>query len=316
MPIDDRSENDNAETGAAPATGPAADAPPEARAEGAADGAAANPGEGDQAAAGGVAAQPATVAGRNQRPQNVADLMFEAETYDGWFSANWKHNRFYVLNAKKLIGDLKLEHTKGAPAFTEAKRIINEDTDWPTQFAFDYGCSHTSIYPDKIESAKSFGHAVTIIVALEVWAASHNSSINVYDYLRIIPAQYFVDQLDKKRLADLAKHHNELTEDEKTAKFGVDARLSFNKLCVQRISQINENLLLQMVSGMCVTRLVGENLIAFINEHYPEDLHIGPVLPCGSDDAVSPGLGRKNAATALRVPKLRAPELISPPYLA
>jgi hypothetical protein len=247
----------------------------------------------------------------------VTSLIFQGQVYDAWYAANRKANRFFVLNIKKVMGDLNLEHTKAGPYFTAAVEIIDRETQWKLQYAFEYGCSHTSIYPDKVGTSKTFAHAVTIIVAMDAYARKHRPNYNVYDYLRIIPAQYFVDQLDKDRLDALAKTYDALSLEDKVQKFGEDGALSFTDLCLKRIGQtIGKGLLYQMVSGLCVTEFVAQALMSFINSNFPAQLHVGPVLPAGAEEAINQKLGRKNAATELRVPKIRKLEELSPPYLA
>lgn len=252
---------------------------------------------------------------RNARPADLTRLLFQGDIHPTWNSANKTANRFYVLNLSTVLDKLGVEHTKVGPQFLKAAERIAKQTPWPSQFRFaKWSASHIQINPTKKGEAKQFPIAAAIIVAMEIIAEESASSLNVYDYLRIIPAQYYADRFDKTRLNALTAHFNGLSAEQKTAQWGEDAGLSFEDLCLKSMGQeYCERLLEQMASGYCATRYVVQKLCDAINvPAIPSNLHIGPIRSAGEDNAIIPWLGTKNAADSLRVPKNRTPDELPP----
>jgi hypothetical protein len=251
------------------------------------------------------AAAPSPVISANKRPEDVTRLLYGGETHSEWFPANRRANRFFVINLSSVIGHLDLDHTKAQPYFSRAQQAIADQTNWRTQFRFDYQSSHTQIFPGKQRLPKLFGHAATIIVAMEFAAAEIEPGYNVYDYLRILPAQYFVDRFDAAVRERLMQSHNAMNVADRAAKFGAErAERSFDEVCLWKIDQEHStDLLQQITSGYCVTKYTAEKLAEFINEHYPEPKPF-EIRSAGAE-AVSNDLGTKNAAPALRVPRTR-----------
>ena len=244
----------------------------------------------------------------NRRPELVTSLLHEWQFHDAWAYANRRAARFYVINLPVVLGNLAAGITKFAADFDEAERVIAEDTKWPDEHrSFEYECSHTQIY--NIGEPKSFGRAATIIVAMEIAAARELASLNVYDYLRILPAHYFVDRFDSKRLTDLEAAHEKMRHDEKVRKFGALAQKSFEEILLTNIEQSREGLIRSLTDGYCVTRYTAEKLMTFVNTNYP-DLDIGPIRSSGQH-SLSEGLGLRNAAQGLRVPRTIDPNEFS-----
>jgi hypothetical protein len=265
-----------------------------------------------QAVASGQAVGSTAATEANRRPEFVEALIHE-ETItdkDHWFATNRRVNRFFVVNLQTVIARLDLKHTKSETYFRDAMAAIEAETQWKKQLPFEYVSSHTQIFPKNKQdaaqprqSAKLFGHCATIIVALELAAKHLNSQVNVYDYMRILPAQCFVDQFNEERLKDLTEYHSRLSRDERILKFGVDAGDStFSSACLPAIGQLKGRLLEQMTAGFCVTRFTANALVKHVNENYPAELHVGPVRSAG-EDAIVEGLGYKNAAPDLRTPR-------------
>jgi hypothetical protein len=186
--------------------------------------------------------------------------------------------------------------------FDEAKRVIIGETSWSLQLAFKYECSHTQIFPDKLKEPKFFGHAATLIVALELAARALVPDLNVYDLLRILPAIFFVDGFDKARLNVLVAYHAQLPAPERARIFGPEfADKGFLETCCMRVGQVGRvDLPSEIADGHCVTRHVAELLCGFINGNYPPHLHVGPVRASG-EYADTDGLGNKGAASHLRI---------------
>lgn len=239
----------------------------------------------------------------NRRPASVYALMQDGDVHPGWYLANKAQNRFYVLNLDYVMGVLAIDYTRARPYVERATATIAAETTWAEQYASDYECSHTQLSPDKRKGAKHFGRAAAIIVAMEIAAREKNNAINVYDWLRILPAQYFVDRLDRKRLEELQAFHAAMSEADRVAAFGEEDKAKpFDDLMLRRIDQeFSLGLLDEIVDGFCVTKYIANKIVGFINAHFPDRLHVGPVRISGQD-GVSNGLGKQRAARNMRVP--------------
>jgi hypothetical protein len=225
------------------------------------------------------------------------------EVYDQWDFANRQKLRFFVVNVALVLGRLHLPHTNAKPYFATARRVIVNETEWHSQHGFQYESSHTQIYPEKRRLPKYFGHAVTIVVAMEMAARELNPELNVYDFLRILPADYFVDRLDRTRLDALIKHHDALSPEQRAERFGPEfAQRSFLDTCTAKIDQ-RVDVASQVADGFCLTKFTAGKLREFINQNYPAELHVGAVRSCGEDADIA-GLGTKHAAALLRVPEV------------
>jgi hypothetical protein len=256
----------------------------------------------------------------NERPALVSDLFFQAEAYPNWAIENWDKRRFFVLNLAHVMRLLQAKHTTLKNAFEAAATIIKDKTKWSEQYKETFSCSPVQIYPKSISEPKHLNKTATIIVAMEAFAAEKDDPTNVYDFLRIIAAFYFVDRLDTARLDALRQEYDGWTEDQKNAAFGTDndpepAHRSFDDQCLNALEQVEGSKLLEeMSAGFTVTKYVADELVKFVNRHFPARLHIGPALPAGSERR-SISLGTKEAAPSLRVPQYRDPSALVPPYL-
>jgi hypothetical protein len=173
------------------------------------------------------------------------------------------------------------------------------------EYESDYVASWTQLAQRVRNGPKHFGIAATIVVAMEVAASELKPHVNVYDYLRIIPAQYFVDRLEAARLQELRTLYTALSEADRVEKFGDNATsASFDAVCLAYLGQAySTNLLDEHAAGFCITRYVADLLLKFVNEKFPAEYHVGPVYAAG-EDSISINLGTKNrAAPSLRVPK-------------
>lgn len=239
-----------------------------------------------------------TVSSPNRRPENVERLLVEGETHTHWFAANRKINRFFVTNLKEVVGHVGVEHTTAKTYFDDAKKVIKDQTKWYQQHPFEYESSHAQIYPNMVREKKRFGHAATIIVALELAAAEKRPDFNVYDYLRILPVQYFVDGFDESAHRQLIDAFSKLDPETRQAKFGKDG--SFDEICLFEIDQAqSKNLLAEMVSGHCITKYTARKFVDFVSTQFPE-IPIGPVRSAG-EESENDRLGTKTPAPSLRV---------------
>ncbi|MEA2943237.1 MAG: hypothetical protein QOD09_3766 [Bradyrhizobium sp.] len=240
----------------------------------------------------------------SRRPAKVASLMRQGHVYPGWYTANKRMNKFYVVNLGHVMDALMIDYSSTERFFEKATEIILKETTWNKEYQSKYEASWTQLAPKIKNGPKHFGIAATIIVAMEVAAAELNPQFDVYEYLAIIPAQYFVDRLEAPRLQKLRTYYAGLSEAERVATFGENGRsTSFDAVCLTHLGQTySEALLDEHCAGYCVTRYVAELLLEFVNKNFPAEYHVGPVFASG-EDSISTGLGTDKAAPSLRVPK-------------
>jgi hypothetical protein len=237
-------------------------------------------------------------------------LFYQGAPYPNWKLHNKDVNRFFVVNLTEVIDRLGVLHTRMEPCFKQALAEIRA-SDWVNQYKSNWICSHTQITPENRRRAKTFSRAAAIIVALELYADQTNAGLNVYDYLRVLPAFYWVDQFETNRLAALSGHYQTMSPAQRTAAFGQHAKENFAATILAMLDQITATTLLdELADGWCVTRFIAERLCTLINTpHFPQSLHIGPVLGVGEESA-NPRMrvGRNGPAQLMRVPRFRTPE--------
>jgi hypothetical protein len=242
---------------------------------------------------------------KNARPERVTDLLYQGGVHQGWYAAARAKNRFYVLNLGHVLGELNIAHTRMETYFKDAGTRVGQQTAWGAKYPIEFGCNFTHIYPGKREEPKQFGAAATIIFVLEEYAAKHRPDFNVYDWLRIVPAQSYVDRLDRTRYVLLQDQYAKLSADERTNLFGAEPPTSFDEVCSRAASQPSHDIVRHLAIGSCVTQFVAEQIQDVINTKFPSHLHVGPVL-CSGQEGFSKKLGTKNAHEELRVIKLRS----------
>jgi len=248
---------------------------------------------------------------RNQRPADVTSFFYQGEAYENWKLHNKNKNRFFVLNIDRVLDLLDISHTKMEADFAAACASVSASA-WATQYRSEWDCSHTQIYPANRNAAKTFSRAVSVIEALNVTAARTRPDVNVYDFLRIVPAFYFIDGFDEERLAALEAHFSTLTPEQQREGLGSAGATiqTFSEACLLSVSQSSKGRLLKhLATGYCATKFVVEGIRTFVNsDRFPANLHVGPVLRAGE---VSPQHGelppRKAAARDLLVPRRREP---------
>lgn len=247
--------------------------------------------------------------GGNSRPANIQDLMLHGAIDRRWTAVNRDKNRFFVTNLDPVITDLGLQHTNAGDLFKKATLAVLNETAWVKQSGFDpadFGCSKTQIYPKDRGNAKLFGRTVTIVMALDLFNSElpANRRINVYDQLRILPAQYFVDKFDDKRFVALSEWYDALAESVRHQKFGERAPPTFAEAAILHLGQHETHLLQEMTVGHTVSKYVADKFVDFVRAKCPDDLHLGPVKIAG-EEPHDPRtlLGTRAAAPALRVPK-------------
>jgi hypothetical protein len=218
------------------------------------------------------------------RPSDPTQLLVHRDIKEFWQARNIKANRFSVLNTEVVTGRLGLEHTTAKKYFDRAKISI-EESKWKDDFGFEFGCSHTQIYPKNVSVSRQFGHAVTAIVALEFAAAELKPGYDVYTQLRIMPITYFVDLFDRAELEKARKAVND-----------------FDKRCLAAIGQEFDGKLLDQHSwGLTITKPVAEKLLDFLKAEIPGEKY-GPVRCAGDPDQRSKSLATKNRAPDLTIP--------------
>lgn len=251
---------------------------------------------------------------RNGRPQDVVHLLQEGEIHPTWASANKNKNRFYLLNIDIVIDNLAIDVTRMDKYFTDASNTIKQKTNWHQEGNFKFAASHVQINKSKRFLPKYFGSAATIIVALELIASKVKPSYNVYNWLRILQADFFVDRFNAERLQALEKHYKELKDSERTQIFGDEAKKeNFEQIILTGIEQgYSSGLLRDLANGSCATRYTSNKLVDFINGRFPKSLEVGPVRLSGDPDRVIDILGERNTAATLRVPRRHDPAQLTP----
>ena len=251
----------------------------------------------------------------NRRPEDVRDLLLDRQTSDSWYGQHRKLNRFYVANIGPVITGLGIDHTTSGPYFADAAKAIAAETQWTQQSGFEFSSSKTQIYPKDRGKPKRFGHAATIIVGLELYARKNRPEFNVYEHLRILPAQFFIDRLDVRRLKALGDYYAALDEDARKTAFGADAPETFAEAAILALRQHEVKLLDEMVAGHCVTQFVADGLMNFVNGKFPSALHLGPVRSTGDEPFDTQLLlGSRAAASTMRVPYSFDPKTLAPIY--
>jgi len=242
-----------------------------------------------------VSTRSATGGQKAGRPAQVADLLYGGEPYEDWQAFNWRFNRFYLLNAERVMGLLRLSRTALDPYMRQANTVIFEQTEWPSQFRGEYLASKTQLYPDKLFQAKLFDKAVALTVALELAGKATDPSVDVYRYLRIAPAFYYLDDFTRENWERFRRDLEARPERDRPS----DIQAVLNKKF--EVSQPAE-LLREMQGGFCVTRDIVEGLMAFSAEFLGDRYRLGALRRVGEGPPVA-GLGTKAAAPSLRPPR-------------
>jgi len=252
----------------------------------------------------------------NVRPAEVIALLYQGTSYDTWRFHNKDKNRFFILNLEKVLELLDVQHTKMEAYFRKAETEIRASA-WAKQYQSKWECSHTQLKPKVRRAPKTFSRAVIIIVALEMCAREVKPDVNVYDYLRVLPAFYFVDSFDEARLEAFETHFAALDADAKKIWLGGqgDGFKTFADACHELIEQnFGGRLLHQLAAGFCVSQFAAEKARAVLNHAaVPAELRVGPVLRAGEESRIDQvAFPRKAAADHLRVLRRREPaELIA-----
>lgn len=223
-----------------------------------------------------------------ERPADPTALLVDRDLGSLWASENLHRNRFIVVNIDVVFHDIQLLHTKAKDFFSLAKEEI-ESGDWKERVNCEYGCSYTQARPDARNASRKFGHAATMIVAMEIAARATMPTYSVYDKLRILPASYYVDGFDKEMLRTLRGEHKD-----------------FDRDCLKAIGQeYSRKLLDQHSQGHTLSKYTATKLFSFLVEQC--NRQVGPVRNSGDPDKQFNDLGRKNTAPELRTPRVLVP---------
>jgi hypothetical protein len=243
----------------------------------------------------------------NGRPKDVTRLFHDGGPYIGWAEESGDNKRFFVPNVKTVVtaytsnGGTKKELVGFFR--TATKVIARENPGWNVAFPGSYQAGKGWAESYRRKEPRRFTTAATMIVGLELAVKSLKMRINVYDYLRIIPAFYFVDEFDVAKLATIQEAFAAMTPAEKLAKFGADADgKTFFQICYAAFGQTDDgSVVTGLAKGHIATHFVCEELASLINTHFPAPCRVGVVKGAGEDgsDGV---LGTKDLANGLKVP--------------
>ncbi len=215
-----------------------------------------------------------------QRPINIADLLSHREViYPNWELDVGTRRLYYVdgiVAFMRLLKVTQIVFLKDDGHIGKAVATVKHDTEWIDQanlrWAEDVAANQLRRVQQRM--AVSFTKAVYTIVACEHAIASHGiaSYLWPYQYMRIVPAVYNIDKLNKETLAGLLNKPN--------------ARANLEHIAGTSYAE----LLKELVDGSCTTAKTAHELASFFGQH--PDLGIGPVR-------FKPGrrrLGRRDAS--------------------
>ncbi|MEJ1967449.1 MAG: hypothetical protein WDN03_02245 [Rhizomicrobium sp.] len=238
----------------------------------------------------------------------MTDLLIDPVVGNEWLSENQDKKRFFLVGATQVMTMIpKMRPNNCAQYFFDAADVIADETTWTTDYPFNYVSSNVQLRPKNIFKPRTFGKTVATIVGFELAARALAPHVNVYEHLRILSGEYFVDGYTKERLEQLRRVHASWDQAAREEKFGkTKSSSTFDIACNIYLGQFaNPNPLSDMSEGFCATEYVCHRLKEFVQRHYPQDLHLGEVLRVGQPggDQIS---GSKNASERVRVPKTLA----------
>ncbi len=228
------------------------------------------------------------------RPDKVTALFHGGEAYDGWHAFNWKHNRFYLVNAALVMGMLRVSRTALDPYLERARTVILTETDWNRQYPAEYRASKTQLYPDKINLPKAFDKALALIVALEQFAAEKGMEVDVYRHLRILPAFYYVDDFTRENWDHLRREFEALSPWDIQGIATKAGAQSGDILSIwQALLPVRQpaEVLREMLSGACVTREVARSLVQLSDLMPGHFTRLGEVQFAGIGAGMAAGTG-------------------------
>jgi len=157
-----------------------------------------------------------------------------------------------------------------------------------------------------------FEAAVAVIFVLDEIAAKERPDYNVYDHLRIIPAQYFIDDFLADRRDKLTAYYAELGVEDRKKLFGEKAPAKFDEAVQGAIGQARSaDLVKQLAHGHTVTWFVADQIRTLINSKFPEEFHVGPILSAGQT-SMDRKQRTRNAVETLNVPSARLQSQLAP----
>ena len=259
--------------------------------------------------------------GPNQRPRDLTKL-FHGDAGEPFFPlSNREMARFYILNLKNVIEKLQVSRNALTPYLSlAANELKNNFVDneasphWKSGYPpFEFSCSPTQINRGDLDKPRYLDKSLIIIVAVELYAAEHAPTFNVYDHLRILRGDFFVDRFDSEAWGRLKEHYAGMDQEQRKNVFGPHAEKDFDSVFLPGIEQkFNKYLINEITNGHTMTKYTCDNVARFVEDHLPEDLHVGPVRPAGSPEPYTKSLGTKHASTKQRVPSNMDPAQLAP----
>lgn len=219
------------------------------------------------------------------RPSAIVDLLSHREViYPGWEVDVGTRPLYYVdgiIAFMRLLRVTQIVFLKDDRYLDKAMKTVEHDTDWRNQVNLRWSEDVAANQLRRIQQrrAVSFTKAVYTIVACEhaIESSGITSPLWPYQYMRIIPAVYNIDKLNKETLTALLAKPN--------ARANLESIAGANSL----------DILKEVIEGGCITAKTAHELSAFFSHH--PDVGIGGVR-------FKPGkkrLGKKNACTTEEV---------------
>ena len=238
---------------------------------------------------------------KSKRPSDPFSLLMDGGDLPEIGRHGLKKPRYFIINLSYVIGEIGLQATASSTKkyFQEAQSIICNKTTWGESVESKdiYFCAIKQINEVNRDEAKLLDKCLTIIVALELAAAELKPDFDVYRYLRILPAIYYIDGFDASKLNELENYYDTHAN---LQIISGGSTLPFRRACSLSVGhgrspELIDELVLQ---NRTATLDVCEGIVGFVQGRFPAALHIGPVCAF-VERGHSKKLGRKRAAKSL-----------------
>lgn len=222
-------------------------------------------------------------------------FLYRGGSHDAWLESSGDKRRFILLNVHSVIELYGIKHAKLKELLSGVDARIRENTKWFEQYQFSYkakpeGLSKKAPKTGRAsrirEEPKSFGEQIAYIFVIYEFAMLNKLPLDHFRKLRILPAQYIIEDFDEDRLELLRTYYKELEVDERKALMSKKPAATFDKAILvtakQPFDKENGSLLDDMAIGNeCVTMRVAYRVREAINKIAPVNLKVGRVSCAG-----------------------------------
>lgn len=228
-------------------------------------------------------------------PEFPTCFLYRGGSHDAWLESSGDKRRFILLNVDSVIQLYDIKHAKLKELLSGVDARIRENTKWFEQYQFSYKAKSEGLSkkpPKKGRAArireepKSFGEQIAYIFVIYEFAMLNGLPLEHFNKLRILPAQYIIEDFDEDRLELLRTHYEGLKTNERKALMAKKPAAEFDKAILvtarQPFDKGNGSLLDDMaIDNHCVTMRVAYRIRDAINTIAPEHLKVGRVSCAG-----------------------------------